>query len=507
MASELQEMMAELNKAASEEKKKFVEKVRNDDDIQSMFSQLAELKKETDAKEVQVGEEKKSLIDELSAVADELEEGPRIPRKKGQPAGSKKHSDLYTDENPKGTIHGLGFKDVKTAEASVKKIENSGKSHAHKIQAAIAMEQRARVMGKTAEAAVYRRYIEKMKKITKQRQKKNEETESNSERLEDTQVQTEDSEEQEDIQQEEIFVTKTVEQLGKQNLVNEQSEKDLETEFRKFKDLVSKQLSSLGGGGEVRLEFLDDVDRTSAKVDGKALVYQASTGKFIGGEAGGGVSSGVLQQEGSTDNIVLDGTDASATDAGDSITQEIGSEDYVLGDDGYLNDDGFEYVNDNNTSTELDTPNTFVTLTNARKNAGDPVSGSLSQYLPKRFGTNSRIVRIWDDTEDKFFFNELERKDALIMRFGLKINPQVHNIRVVVKLLVTLKHGGSFGLECPATILGPSGAGVSYDPEFITTFFVGDLEGYKSTDTFAQVQASADGPCTIEDFDILTIKV
>ena len=97
---------------------------------------------------------------------------PRIPRKKGQPAGSDKHSDLYTDENPKGTIHGLGFKDVKTAKASVKKIEGSGKTHAHKIQAAIAMEQRARVMGKTAEAAVYRAYIEKMKKITKKRQTK-----------------------------------------------------------------------------------------------------------------------------------------------------------------------------------------------------------------------------------------------------------------------------------------------------------------------------------------------
>jgi len=101
-----------------------------------------------------------------------MKEAPRIPRKKGQPAGSDKHSDLYTDENPKGTIHGLGFKDVKTAEASVKKIENSGKTHAHKIQAAIAMEQRARVMGKTAEAAVYRKYIEKMKKITKQKQQK-----------------------------------------------------------------------------------------------------------------------------------------------------------------------------------------------------------------------------------------------------------------------------------------------------------------------------------------------
>ena len=35
---------------------------------------------------------------------------PRIPRKAGQPAKSKKHSDLYTDEDPKGTIHGLGFK-------------------------------------------------------------------------------------------------------------------------------------------------------------------------------------------------------------------------------------------------------------------------------------------------------------------------------------------------------------------------------------------------------------
>ena len=101
-----------------------------------------------------------------------LNEAPRIPRKKGQPAGSDKHSDLYTDENPKGTIHGLGFKDVETAKASVKKIESSGKSHAHKIQAAIAMEQRARVIGKTAEAAVYRKYIEKMKKITKQKQQK-----------------------------------------------------------------------------------------------------------------------------------------------------------------------------------------------------------------------------------------------------------------------------------------------------------------------------------------------
>ena len=94
---------------------------------------------------------------------------PRVPRKKGQPAGSKKHSDLYTDENPKGTIKGLKFATVKDAKASVSKINGSGKKHAHKIQAAVAMEQRAKEMGKTAQAGVYRAYINKMKKITKKK--------------------------------------------------------------------------------------------------------------------------------------------------------------------------------------------------------------------------------------------------------------------------------------------------------------------------------------------------
>ena len=91
----------------------------------------------------------------------------RIPRKKGQPAGSKKHSDLYTDENPKGTIKGLKFATVKDAEASVRKIKASGRSHAHKTQAAIAMEQRARVAGKTAAASKYRQFIEAQKKKTR----------------------------------------------------------------------------------------------------------------------------------------------------------------------------------------------------------------------------------------------------------------------------------------------------------------------------------------------------
>ena len=82
--------------------------------------------------------------------ANKKEDSKRVPRKPGQKAGSDKHSDLYTDENPKGTIHGLGFTDAETARTSVNKIKNSGKTHAHKIQAAIAMSQRAKVASERA---------------------------------------------------------------------------------------------------------------------------------------------------------------------------------------------------------------------------------------------------------------------------------------------------------------------------------------------------------------------
>jgi hypothetical protein len=92
----------------------------------------------------------------------------RISKKPGQPDKSDKHSDLYTDEDPKGTIHGLKFATTEDAKESVSKIKSSSRSHAHKIQAAIAMEQRAKVMGKAGAAAVYRSFINSMKEKTKE---------------------------------------------------------------------------------------------------------------------------------------------------------------------------------------------------------------------------------------------------------------------------------------------------------------------------------------------------
>ena len=53
----------------------------------------------------------KELIKKISSLRKKLkmDEAPRKPRKKGQHRQSSSHSDLYTDENPKGTIHGLKF--------------------------------------------------------------------------------------------------------------------------------------------------------------------------------------------------------------------------------------------------------------------------------------------------------------------------------------------------------------------------------------------------------------
>jgi hypothetical protein len=143
-----------------------------------------QIKKEIERVQKRLGikeDEDKEMEDFLNDLAnntpnaDQFEDTKRIPRKKGQKAGSDKHSDLYTDENPRGTIHGLGFTDAETARTSVNKIKNSGKTHAHKIQAAIAMSQRAKVASERAKdpkkkkdlgAAhrVYQSYIDTNKK-------------------------------------------------------------------------------------------------------------------------------------------------------------------------------------------------------------------------------------------------------------------------------------------------------------------------------------------------------
>ena len=75
---------------------------------------------------------------------------PRVPRKSKRRSYSKPedHSDLYTDENPKGTVKGLRFRSKKEASKSVKRLRNLYKrgkiTYAHMRQIGTTMEQRSK---------------------------------------------------------------------------------------------------------------------------------------------------------------------------------------------------------------------------------------------------------------------------------------------------------------------------------------------------------------------------
>ena len=342
-------------------------------DIKNLFSGLEEASKEARVVERKRRDYVETTPADLSNLIKELEEvskqskneEPRIPRKKGQPAGSDKHSDLYTDENPKGTIHGLKFATVKDARASVRKIDNSGKTHAHKVQAAVAMEQRAKEMGKITQANVYRSYIEKMKKITKEKNKKEETIKLEALESVLTELVVDIAK---DIEEEEFEILeklddnpKPIEVKEKVNLIDEASKVDfsdikpkeikkevnlvndaithlddkekkkadikeeitditsLRKEFDNFRSLVAQQIASSqmsgAGGGEVRLEFLDDVQRTTAKADGKFLKYSSSAGKFIGADVSSTAAAADL-----TGNTLASGITASSLTSVGTLT-------------------------------------------------------------------------------------------------------------------------------------------------------------------------------------------
>ena len=153
-----------------ESKAQGLEEIKTDDDTLNQVKNCV-INMTTWARILKEGNPTKDARHGSVDINEGFNEGKRIPRKKGQKAKSKKHSDLYTDEDPKGTIHGLGFKDDAAARASVTKIRKSGRSHAHKIQAAVAMEQRAKAAGKSGPAAIYRKFINSMKKKTKAKKK------------------------------------------------------------------------------------------------------------------------------------------------------------------------------------------------------------------------------------------------------------------------------------------------------------------------------------------------
>jgi len=83
-------------------------------------------------------------------------------------------------------------------------------------------------------------------------------------------------------------VIHNLDNMSKKTQVKEEVDQisSIRKEFDSFRSFIAQQIGSLqmsgAGSGETRLEFLDDVDRATAKVDGKGLVYSSSDGKWKG---------------------------------------------------------------------------------------------------------------------------------------------------------------------------------------------------------------------------------
>jgi len=73
---------------------------------------------------------------------------------------------------------------------------------------------------------------------------------------------------------------------------------DLKQHYTTFLNRIQQQLSTLGGGGAVRIQDMDDVDLSTAKVNDKFLKYNSTSGKWEGADASGGGGSGTKGQKG-----------------------------------------------------------------------------------------------------------------------------------------------------------------------------------------------------------------
>ena len=132
------------------------------------------------------------------------------------------------------------------------------------------------------------------------------------------------------------------------------------------------------GSGEVRLEYLDDVNRDSAKTDGMYLQYQSSSGKWIGS---------------ATTQATWDPSGYEYT--GDKLLYLIENE------EGAVN--GLEIEE-----------NTWTQMPCGR--------GSSDDFLPSSFEN-----RIWNDTLNKFSFAEVPVDGVILFRLQTWIYPETNN--------------------------------------------------------------------------------
>ena len=185
--------------------------------------------------------------------------------------------------------------------------------------------------------------------------------------------------------EEQSIVNNTVETIKKTSPseVKEQIDPflELKIEFDRFKTHVQNHISKQGftgaGGGEVRLEFLDDVQSSTAKVNDKFLKYSSSAGKWVGADASGGGSSEIA-------DLDIDG----GTDIGAAIADA----------DLFIVDDGAGGTNRKTAASRIKTYVADVTLTTAAQ--GNITSlGTLTALTVDNVVINGATIGHGDDTD------------------------------------------------------------------------------------------------------------
>ena len=79
---------------------------------------------------------------------------------------------------------------------------------------------------------------------------------------------------------------------------------EFQAQYKIFLNRIQQQMATIGGGGAVNIQDMDDVDLSSAKVNGKYLKYNSSTNKWEGADAtGGGGGSGITTANVSTNAL------------------------------------------------------------------------------------------------------------------------------------------------------------------------------------------------------------
>jgi hypothetical protein len=230
VSSDLGSLLGELAKAKAEEQKKKQEKVEELNKDSSFANMMAELSQVAKVTKVKEPEKKKLLVE---------------PEK-------KKEKEVTTKEEKQGLLQQLSQLAVET-KTPIVKLE---KEESYEIGKDYADHTKEVTPGQTPE-----------KKKKKSKKKKVDEA---------------------------SIIELTSKELSKNKSLKEQPElgslDELKKEFQKFKDVVTHQMSTIGGGGEVNLRKLDDVD-DSSKANGFALKYNSSTDKFDFGEVASDLSA------------------------------------------------------------------------------------------------------------------------------------------------------------------------------------------------------------------------